>query len=119
MRDNPIATALQTRIFEVAADCPFCGQEIRYREFLGTEEIKQTFSFSVIQSSFFKFLARIKRSRWFIFLFFLSIRICSLGSGLFRDLLSFRARDNHLSSFVVTGCPHCNKRLRIILPKGA
>ena len=113
--DNPIALSSGTQIYEIGAVCPFCSQKFYYREFLGSQKLKQTFSFSFVQSIFFKYLTRCRKSRWFNSLFHFGIYLVSFWHLPFKWLFYLRREGHTLSPSIVTGCPHCNKRIRINL----
>lgn len=113
--DNPIALSYGTQIYEIGAVCPFCSQKFYYREFLGSQKLKHAFSFSFVQSIFFKYLTRFRKSRWFNALFHFGIYLVSFWHLPFKWLFYLRREGHTLSPSIVTGCPHCNKRLRINL----
>lgn len=113
--DNPIALSYGTQIYEIGAVCPFCSQKFYYREFLGSQKLKHAFSLSFVQSTFFKYLGRLRKSRWFITLFYFGIYLVSLCHASYKWLFYLRDKGHSLSSSIVTGCPYCNKRLRINL----
>ena len=113
--DNPIALSYGTQIYEIGAVCPFCSQKFYYREFLGSQKIKHTFSLSFVQSTFFKYLVKLRKSRWFLELFYFGIYLVSLWQACYKCLFYLRDKGHILSPSIVTGCPYCNKRLRINL----
>ena len=113
LRENPVALAYRTSIYEIGAVCPFCGHKFFYREFLGRERLKQVFSISVALSALQRQVAMYKQSRGFVSLFFLGVRLVSVFHPMFRLLFYLRDKRNSLSPSVITGCPQCNKRVRI------
>lgn len=116
LEKNKIAVAYGTPIYELTAECPFCAQKFNYREFLGHEHLKKASSNSLAIVTLQRKIATFKRSRWFIALFFAGIYLISLVKPMYRYLFFLRDKKNTLQPSVVTGCPHCNKRLRIYVP---
>jgi radical SAM superfamily enzyme YgiQ (UPF0313 family) len=114
---NPISLPYSTQLYEISAICPFCGQKFCCREDLGSQKIKHTFSFSFVQSTFFKYFGRLRKSRWFFALFYFGIYLVSLWQVPFKQLLYLRERSHTLAPSIVTGCPNCNKRLRVNLKR--
>jgi anaerobic magnesium-protoporphyrin IX monomethyl ester cyclase len=113
LNQNPIVLANDTPVYEISAACPFCGLEFAYREFLGQSDVKRTssarLSFAAIQNK----IAKYKKKNWLVSLSFFVASLVSIVVPLFRLLSYFRDRKNVLKPSIVTGCPHCNKRVRI------
>ncbi len=139
-------TGAQKRIYKVWAKCPHCGKDIYYRELLDLGEVKgaaevreaaetrgvaetrggKRISFisrfiRLINQLFHKALSiqilikhPVKIISKLAVLYFLSFR-----QPIFKLLwvaMKSRKRDLFVDSFFVTGCPHCNKRIKISFP---
>jgi radical SAM superfamily enzyme YgiQ (UPF0313 family) len=105
MADNPMVLFLGQKIYEIGAVCPFCKKEFVYRSFLPKQRLKRT-------NERISFMLRVKQSKWFFELFYLTISLLSFWRPI-KLLLYLKGERGKGDSDIMTGCPFCNKRMRI------
>ena len=118
--DNPIASHSGQLIYKIQARCPYCGRDIYYRELLGRARRNKTLSFSGVCRQLILKTTRTLHNRlikMWLKLFIKNVFFYSLSfrHSLFRLFKTVMA-DKGWSLFFITGCPHCNKRIKINTP---
>ncbi len=127
--DSPMVSHYGKSIWKVWAKCPHCGKEVCYREMLGKVETAGKIESKKVLSFLGTFgltpskVIEALRSRRTRRLLGLGIKIAVFSllycrHSLFRLLKPILAERSEVP-FFVTGCPHCNKRLKINLPINA
>lgn len=114
--NSPMALHLGKSIFKVKATCPHCCKDVYYRELLGKPEREKTGTFDQL-------ILKIKalfRNRLNIIMLRIGIEnavsyLLSIRHPLFKLLKPF-ITDNGKGAFFITGCTHCNKRIKIYIP---
>ena len=118
--DNPVISHSGKSIYEVGAKCPYCGKDVYYRELLGKAKEKKAPSFFVAFRQLVLRISEVFRDEWTkivvkIFVKSAFLYLLSFRHPLFR-LIKPVLPDRGGAPCFVTGCPHCNKRIRINIP---
>jgi hypothetical protein len=122
-RSNPIVQYSLRSIFIISAKCPFCGTFIRCKEFVkkppqrsngdDLHHKKKSYALFVFNHLILGNLRKIKE----VFKLFTLIRpdYFVFKKPLLQSLKGIKD-DKENEMFVVTGCPHCNKVIKIVIP---
>lgn len=118
--DNPMVSHAGKLICKLGAKCPYCGKDVYYRESLGKAKEKKALSFFVAFRQLVLRITEVFRNE------LTKIVLKLLIKTAFSYLLSFRhplfkllkpvLPDRGGALYFVTGCPHCNKRIKINIP---
>ena len=122
--NDPIALYYNKAIYKIGATCPHCKKESYYRELLtdnvGSAMDTKNSNIRLFLSAFLRRIVGLSANKYNI------PKIIAKGAVLF--LVSFRhpiyktlqpliGEKEFIPSFT-TGCPHCNKRIKINIPIG-
>jgi len=119
--DSPMVGHCKRLIYKIWARCPYCGQDVFYRELLaGRGKEKQAFAFFAASRKIILKITGLFRSDLNRIMLKLCVKnavfyLLNFRHPLFKLLKVVIADGGGAPSFV-TGCPHCNKRIRINLP---
>lgn len=127
--NNAMALHLGMTIWHVWAQCPYCGKETYHREMLADTQRSQKNRnlFSRITEAYrreskasrsslynqlvcFRGLSRIILKKIISFFF-------DLTQPIFKLLRPLMVKEKRAPLSFVTGCPHCNKRIRVNIPE--
>lgn len=119
---GPMIPYLTQSIFTISAKCPLCGKTIHCKEFL-KKSIQQQNEHSIPFQEHLNvfhifrrlFSTNLRRINELVKLFVLvSPRCLIFKSPLLKSLKGME--DNVRNIFVITGCPSCNRLIKIIIP---
>ena len=123
--NDPIALYYKKAIYKIGAKCPHCGKESYYRELLidncvSVEDSKEMLNKWSSPGVFLRSVVGLSANKYNIpkiiakgaVLFMVSFR-----HSLFKTLKPLIGESEFIPSFT-TGCPHCNKRIRVNIPSG-
>jgi hypothetical protein len=121
-KQKPMIQYLPQSIFTISAKCPLCGNNIRCKEFLkkpmqqqSESKIisqKKTNSFLIFKQIFYNNLGKMKE---LLKLFVLINPVYFIFKNSLLKSLKGMTEDREKNMFVITGCPHCNRIIKIVI----
>jgi hypothetical protein len=75
----------------------------------------QAFSISRAKTGIIAWLWSVRRERWFFYCCYVTALVASLAFKPFKLLRYLKNQEKFGVSRILTGCPQCNKRLRVQL----
>jgi radical SAM superfamily enzyme YgiQ (UPF0313 family) len=111
--ENPIARHYGMQVCKVEAVCPHCGQTVYLEEMVAHGTAGQAFSMSRTKSGIIALLWSVRTKKWFFYCCYVSALVASLVFKPLKLLLYLKNQEKFGVSKIVTGCPQCNKWMRV------
>ncbi len=111
--ENPVVRHYGMQLYKIGVVCPYCGQKVYCQEMLNRGETAQVFAISRKKAGIISWLWRLRTRKWFFSCCCAGAFIASLFVKPFKLLLYLKNREPFDTAEILTGCPHCNKRLRL------
>lgn len=117
--DNPMAYHSGKLMYKIWAKCPYCSKDVYYRELLAAKS-KKAASFLLVFRQVILRINAVSRNKLTRILLRLGIKnavlyFLSFRHPLFKLLKIIISNKTNAATFFVTGCPSCNKRIKIYI----
>jgi radical SAM superfamily enzyme YgiQ (UPF0313 family) len=111
--DNPIARHYGMTVCKVEAVCPHCKTTVYLDEMVAHGKAGQAYSMRRKKNGFVALLWSFRTKKWFFYCCYVSALIGSLIFKPFKLLLYMKNKEKFGVEMIVTGCPQCNKWMRV------